>query len=979
MAGLAVGLVLLVVWLVRRKPTSPPANSIRPQQTPPPTSAACPRCGATLPPNSPQGLCPRCVLGVGLDTQTEATGEFGPHGTKIVPPPEAEVAKRFPHLEILGCLGHGGMGVVYKARQPKLNRLVALKILAPEKGADPKFAERFLREAQALARLSHPNIVTVHDFGEADGMFFLLMEYVDGMTLRQLLREGRMKPEAALAIVPPICEALQFAHEQGVVHRDIKPENVLLDKQGRVKIADFGIAKIINPLSRPADTLSPSDGERAGERGAGLTQDHILGTPHYMAPEQVEKPATVDHRADIYSLGVVFYEMLTGELPLGKFQPPSKKVQVDVRLDEVVLHALEKEPDRRYQKASQVKTDVETIATTPSSGSRGRQSAPSEAARPQAVLAASSNAKEAMIAFAGTVFFLFMIAVVEEMFHRAGPFRGFLVVICVVGLAICVLSLAGLWPFPSPWFPEPNFSSRNLRRGKTGKDSETERKPHFSRTAIVGMGWASLFFIAAILFFTVQASVPVAPRLLEPPPGPPWWQVLLSFSLLPLGLTAPFGTTILGAVAISQIRHSRGRLYGLGLAVFDVLLFPLLALNGGLVAGWSWLADQVASEWIPQSGRAWFSILVVGLMVTSCVVVSWLIIRAVWRAANKPVAGDPSSVPPPTAASPSRGRGEWKIVVAIVAAIAGVGLLVLALPVGYWLLARKQPDPARQQQVSAQAVVRVEDKLRREILQRMGEGGWKPESLSVSVTPDMKRAECRFGRIWKNGLTEEPPPRAAIHLEPQANGLWMVRGEGLFESLRFSVDTTGEVFQPIEPGGNDTPTSGSAFTAVFGPVNERVVKGSDAKSGFQGLDFESGNLLTAMAGELSSDDLRKQWTADHDIDLLVVNKGGFKWNLVGPNLKLARLSEWQWDDATPEALRRALDAVVMETEDGWPFHAINDRLDKPLVFALQTGSGAIGLLQITGMIKYPRGVKLRYKLVQEPRTTTTNTEIQTSR
>jgi serine/threonine protein kinase len=372
LAGLAISMVLLVVWLVRRKenPPSPPAISTRPQPSPPPSSAVvnCPRCGSMLPPDSPQGLCPRCVLGVGLDTQTQATGEFGPHGMKIVPPPEAEVAKRFPHLEILGCLGHGGMGVVYKARQPKLNRLVALKILAPEKGADPAFAERFLREAQALARLSHPNIVTVHDFGEADGMFFLLMEYVDGMTLRQLLREGRMKPEEALAIVPKICEALQFAHEQGVVHRDIKPENVLLDKHGRVKIADFGIAKMINALSRPADTHFPSDGDKAGVMG--LTEDQIIGTPHYMAPEQVERPHTVDHRADIYSLGVVFYEMLTGELPLGRFQPPSKKVHVDVRLDEIVLHALEKEPDRRYQKASEVRTDVETIVTTPSSGSR---------------------------------------------------------------------------------------------------------------------------------------------------------------------------------------------------------------------------------------------------------------------------------------------------------------------------------------------------------------------------------------------------------------------------------------------------------------------------------------------------------------------------------------------------------------------------------------------------------------------------------
>src|SRR5260370_36385223 len=152
------------------------------------------------------------------------------------------------------------------------------------------------------------------------------MEFVDGPNLRQLERAGKLTPREALQIVPQICEALQFAHDEGIVHRDIKPENLLLDKKGRVKIADFGIAKIMG-----------SEGE------AGITETRgAIGTPQYMAPEQVEKPETVDHRADMFSLGVVFYEMLTGELPLGKFAPPSRKVEVDVRLDDVVLRALEK-------------------------------------------------------------------------------------------------------------------------------------------------------------------------------------------------------------------------------------------------------------------------------------------------------------------------------------------------------------------------------------------------------------------------------------------------------------------------------------------------------------------------------------------------------------------------------------------------------------------------------------------------------------
>jgi hypothetical protein len=312
----------------------------------------CPHCGKPVPPTALGGICPECMLKAGLASQTEGPGAIGPQGTKVVQPPPspAEIASLFPQLEILECLGRGGMGVVYKARQPRLNRLVALKILARDKEQDGQFAERFTREAQTLARLNHPNIVTVHDFGEAGGHCYLVMEFVDGLNLRQLLLAGKMRPDQALMIVPMICEALQYAHEQGVVHRDIKPENILLEKSGRVKIADFGIAKML--------------GVGAGHPALTGAKD-VMGTPHYMAPEQVEKPLTVDHRADIYSLGVVFYEMLTGELPLGKFAPPSKKVQIDVRLDEVVLHTLEKEPERRYQQASQLKTDVETIAGTP--------------------------------------------------------------------------------------------------------------------------------------------------------------------------------------------------------------------------------------------------------------------------------------------------------------------------------------------------------------------------------------------------------------------------------------------------------------------------------------------------------------------------------------------------------------------------------------------------------------------------------------
>ncbi|MCW5555760.1 MAG: serine/threonine protein kinase [Verrucomicrobiae bacterium] len=325
------------------------------------TTRICPSCQKPLPTDVPLGLCPECLIKSGFNTGTEP-GNPGKESS-FVPPSVEELRKLFPQLEILELIGKGGMGAVYKARQMALDRLVALKILPPGAADDAGFAERFNREARALARLNHPHIVAVHDFGQAGGQPYLVMEFVDGPNLRQVEQAGRLTPQQALEIVPQICEALQFAHNEGVVHRDIKPENILLDKKGRVKITDFGIAKIV--------------GVPAGKVSLTGAKD-VLGTPHYMAPEQVEKPSTVDHRADIYSLGVVFYELLTGELPLGKFQPPSRKVQMDVRLDEVVLHALEKEPERRYQQASQVKTDVETIAMTPSSGSSGRPSAPTE-------------------------------------------------------------------------------------------------------------------------------------------------------------------------------------------------------------------------------------------------------------------------------------------------------------------------------------------------------------------------------------------------------------------------------------------------------------------------------------------------------------------------------------------------------------------------------------------------------------------------
>ncbi len=406
-----------------------------------------------------------------------------------------KIAPFFPQLEILALLGRGGMGVVYKARQKSLNRLVALKLLAPERVDDTDFAARFAREAQALAALNHPNIVTVYDFGQAGGFYFLLMEFVDGMNLRQLLRARKFKPEEALTIVPPLCDALQFAHERGVVHRDIKPENILLDKSGRVKVADFGIAKMLGP--------DRGEGAAPAAANSGPTQS-ALGTPGYRAPEQKDSPQRVDGRADIYSLGVVFYEMLTGELPGKPLEPPSRKVQIDVRLDQIVLRALEQQPELRYQKASQVKTEVETL---------GGSGTPPEANTTEEM----ADPRPPGVVLPGLVFTLFYAGFVAYLVHSAQvlparmashfgwdlradgwmPRQQFLVLIAVVPLIFPLMFLGFFALLRGLRAPRPMAA-------------------HFLQQ---GLWFASLFtlFVAGIQVLSVRANQMGSPRL---PSGP---------------------------------------------------------------------------------------------------------------------------------------------------------------------------------------------------------------------------------------------------------------------------------------------------------------------------------------------------------------------------------------------------------------------------------------------------------------------------
>lgn len=305
----------------------------------------CVRCGEPIPVTALDGACPHCLvkLAVNFSSTLPSTSN------RFQLPSLQELNDRFGELDVVRLLGCGGMGAVYQARQTKLDRMIALKILPLERACDPQFTERFLQEARALAKLNHPHIVAVYDAGQNDNYLYIIMEFVDGTSLRELLRDGRLSASEAMRSVPQICEAMQYAHDHGVIHRDIKPENVLLDQQGHVKIVDFGLAKLSDHYS-PQFTLTET-----GMR---------MGSAKYMAPEQSVDTANVDHRADIYSMGVMIYEMLTGKLPSLDYTPPSRIAEVDARVDRVVERSIKESPDERYQQAVEVKQDVERIASS---------------------------------------------------------------------------------------------------------------------------------------------------------------------------------------------------------------------------------------------------------------------------------------------------------------------------------------------------------------------------------------------------------------------------------------------------------------------------------------------------------------------------------------------------------------------------------------------------------------------------------------
>ena len=216
------------------------------------------------------------------------------------------VGQTLSHYKILAEISRGGMGIVYRAIDTKLNREVAIKILPPELVRDPERKRRFIQEAQSAAALHHPHIAVIHEIDEADGVTFIAMELIEGDKLSDVLSQERLPVARTLELVTKVAEGLALAHEKGVVHRDLKPANIMVTKQGHAKIIDFGLAKLVEPLGG-------GDAEAATAARAETDPGKVMGTLSYMSPEQA-RGSRVDHRSDIFSLGVVLHEMLTGSL-----------------------------------------------------------------------------------------------------------------------------------------------------------------------------------------------------------------------------------------------------------------------------------------------------------------------------------------------------------------------------------------------------------------------------------------------------------------------------------------------------------------------------------------------------------------------------------------------------------------------------------------------------------------------------------------
>ncbi len=837
--------------------------------------APCPECGKPLPEGSAHNLCPACLMGQVMASRTFSTAAG--NETTAPPPTLEEIADKFPHFEVVECLGRGGMGVVYKARQKSLDRWVAIKLLAPERVHEEHFADHFEREAKTLAKMSHPNIVTVFDHGQTDGLFYIVMEYIDGLNLRDLLREAKMEPEQALAIIPPICDALEYAHDKGVVHRDIKPENILLDREGRVKIADFGIASLVG-----------ASGEKSG-------------TPPYMAPEQ--ENGIVDRRADIYALGVVLYEMLTGERPDKDFKAPSKKVRIDIRLDEIVLRALEITPALRYQTAGEFRTQVDTVISNPG-----------------------------------------------------------------------------------------KVSWREPERSATKELQTLESR--FSRTAILGACWAPIFFVVFLLYFT-DSQLSDGSRHI-----PGVWQTLMSIMVSVLGISAPLGTTILGWIAVSQIRRSVAKIHGLWLAVFDGLLFPLLSMTALVGWFWHWVIYDLIRASIVDGAPELSSLqrLIVtntsaltalATMATS-LVLGIFIIRRVWRAVIHRGASDPLSLPiGKIQESPGSKSRKVRIIAATaitVAALAtGAGVI---MPMKFAADARQrnaQFMKEAEEHTRAHEAMQADLTALTQAVHSINEFALIATLPELDQTTSLTAAGETLRRVWKVHDPLGPESQEFRRYLVNGVGQWsrsLDNPDKVYRSLPDSIrnalnsvkhskseylphdgDIRGHLeryLKCIELGENEiakklSNADGNADSIKFGSVVERV-RPFNEDNLTDSIEIEADPICSRNAENvnptvpLPPPSLAIRLDPPYNRPYVEVSLGTF----------IQPLRTEQWDSMTAvEAASLMRDAVV--SLRGTLSVSGEGPLPRPYIF--KTKTGGVGLLQITGFTENPRGVKIRYKLV----------------
>jgi Protein kinase domain len=772
------------------------------------------------------------------------------------------------------------------------------------------------------------------------------MEHVDGVNLRQAMHASRFTPAQALAIVPRICDALQYAHDEGVLHRDIKPENILLDAKGRVKLADFGIGKMLGDASEPASSEAPSAPQNLALTQAGSA----LGTPHYMAPEQRERPEEVDHRADIYSLGVVFYELLTGELPVGNFAPPSAKSAADPRVDHIVGQALENERERRQQSAGEVRTQVETVVGSP-------QAVPGSA-RGEAVPIKMARGRFTTPEFMATL--------------RGGFFpwqgKGELVLhsdrlVFVSGWQRTEVPLANLRAVrlarPPRWMSPAGHAFVSITYVDGGQSRSLLFAPG---KAVFRFPWGTRAAAAEWIVAIREAVKAVSGQELSSANGKP---------------------EVMPASRWGALMRIAALLLIAGLLLSPRVLLGLLFLGAGVLVGISGLRRMVrrrATDGQPmrwtQRLRRWAS-LAIALGLASLGVI---MLSSPGRRAQPPAGwtADRISFDGPTAGDVlvnvvEVSRRERTILIHV--RLATNGRKVEVKPHFDAQLA-KVPPPITLEMPADTATPM-------ELVQQRPPDGWTMASRNDPSLPGPGDFWLAFAMPSRAAATAAVAQVTRVHLN-RPRGLAPDRVLPLFsltsrasgssrtERLKATLGLASSDQSPpsqtdaeksVESAAQPPPTSVSV--PILGPVIERVVPfGEPCRAQF--FQFRTGSVVQIGDGPGDTSDHAEEWRqveASGGIDAMAIG-GNEGIQFAGEGCLFSKDSSPDWDTVTAEEVVKSL------RRETWITGVIEaKRADFPLTYLFKTARGDSGVLQIFDITEDERGasklgMKMRYKLVQ---------------